>query len=85
MDRLNDKIRFAIALIQLALFHVGLTYCLELPKHFHKAPAFEISWLEAAMDAEATRRPPRWPGRNKMHKGLAVREAAAVKPLARVV
>jgi hypothetical protein len=85
MDRLNDKIRFGIAAMQLALFQVGLAYHLQLPPQLHKAPSFEHSWLDAEADVDAARRPPRWPGRNKMNKGLAVREAAAVKPLARAV
>lgn len=85
MDRLNDKIRFAVVAMQVVLFHVGLAYPLELPRHMHTTPTFEVSCLDVAADVEAARRPPRWPGRSKMQKGLAVREAAAVKPLARVV
>lgn len=84
MDRLNDIIRFGIAVIQVALFHVGLAYHLQLPPQSHTAPSFELSWLDAEADVDAARRPPRWPGRNKMNKGLAIREAAAVKPQARV-
>ena len=85
MERLINTARFGVAVMQLAIFNIGLTYNLHLTQPVQHAPAIEMAWLDDAMEAEASRRPPRWPGRSKGQKGLAIREATAIKPLARVL
>ena len=85
MDRFVGQARLAIALIQCALFTVGLTHGLYLGSGLEHPPSIELAWLDASPEATATRRPPRWPGRSKMAKGLAIREASALKPTARSI
>jgi len=78
--------RLAIAVLQTAIFTIGLSGALALPASaIEHAPTVELAWLDDATDVIAARRPPRWPGRSKGHKGLAIREAAAFKPLERSI
>lgn len=87
MERLVRYTRLSVLLVQYVTFNVGLAHAIHLPpaQPFAHQPVVEQSSHDHVDEAPEARRPPRWPGRSKTAKGLAIREASAFKPLARVL
>ena len=78
-----------VALLQCALFNAGLAHHIHLGAAMSgqqalEPPKIETAWTHSMAGNAGARRPPRWPGRSKNAKGLAVREASAIKPVALV-
>jgi hypothetical protein len=85
MQRFTGKSRLIIALLQYAVFNIGLSHTLQLPDAKPHPPAIEADRLGGLSQTGSARNPPRWPGKNKYDKGLAIREASATNPHARVL
>lgn len=84
MAKVLNQARLAIAILQCATFTVGLSFGQHLLSVQPGSPARAEEASGGALHAPVSaRRPPRWPGRSKNAKGLAIREASAVKPLSR--
>ena len=77
-----------VALLQVTTFSLGLSFGQHLG-HQGNEPVTTIETAshdgDGAFQPLAARRPPRWPGRSKNAKGLAIREASAIKPIGIVV
>jgi|GEM_PF-6629410 len=86
MEAFVKKARLAVAVLQVVVFNLGLGYSQQLAQAngAHEA-ILRSSSVGLVPNAPASRRPPRWPGRSKNQKGLAIREASARKPLAWVI
>ena len=86
MGAIVRHIRLGLALAQVAGFTLGLTIGDHVTINATMQTRSQLTASHGSgADLAAVRRPPRWPGRSKNAKGLAVREASATRPLAIVV